>query len=238
MSEGQHIHSSAKIGQNCEFGYNVIIGKDCTIGDGVVFHNNVVVYDGVSIGAGSEIYDGACIGRPPKTSGNTVCKLQDSYGPTQIGQGCVIGAYAVIYADTVLEDRVLVGDHASIREQCHFGESSLMASFTSTGHHVRLGKRSKVMNYTHLVTWTDIGDDVFIGVGVISTNDNKMRLRGKAVGEGGGMKVADKAKIGSGSIMLAGVHVGRRSVVGAGSLVNCDVEEYAFVNGMVPAKKI
>ena len=49
--------------------------------------------------------------------------------------------------------------------------------------------------------------------------------------------VEDDVWIGAGATILPGVHIGEGAIVGAGSLVLCDVEAYSIVAG-VPAKKI
>lgn len=228
MEGTPHIHPSASVGNGCVFGFNVVIGENCKIGDGVVFHNNVTLYPGVEIGDGCEIFDNACIGRPPRTCGNTVHKLKPEYAPAKIGKNCVIGVGAVIYAETVLGDRVLVGDCASLREQCSVGDEAVIASYVMTGHHVKIGRGTKVMNYSNITNHAEIGPDVFVGVGVVTVNDNAMRLKGSEVGGAGGQKISSGAKIGSASVILPGVEIGSEAIVGAASLINKNLKARTF----------
>ncbi len=214
---------------------DAVIGRDCKIGNNVIIHHNVVIYDGTEIGDGTEIFDGAVIGRPPKGSGNLIHKLEDKYTPVVIGKGCVIGANAVIYADNKIGDNVLIGDCAQLREGCVIEEKALVARLCTLNHHVKIGKSSKVMDNTHMTARAEIEDDVFVGVGVASANDNDMRIRGNEVGASNSIVFKKGSKIGSGAIILPGVIIGENAVVGAGSVVTKSVNQDEKVMG-IPAK--
>lgn len=211
------------------------IGTGCKIGKGVIIHHNVVIYPGTIIGDGTEIFDGAVIGRPPKGAGNLVHKLEDTFDPVEIGNGCVIGSNAVIYAANKLGNNVLIGDGACIREHANIGDKVLIAQQCTFNHHVTVKNNSKVMDLTHITARTVIEDDVFIGVGVSSANDNNMRIKGSEVGEASVITLKKGCKIGSGSTLLPGITVGENAVVGAGSVVTRDVSAESRVMG-VPAK--
>jgi acetyltransferase-like isoleucine patch superfamily enzyme len=89
-----------------------------------------------------------------------------------------------------------------------------------------------------------IEDEVFIGHGVMFTND----LNPRAVGPSGApqteadwalrtTRVKRAASIGSNATILAGVTIGEGATVGAGAVVTADVESYVVVAG-VPARLI
>jgi acetyltransferase-like isoleucine patch superfamily enzyme len=88
-----------------------------------------------------------------------------------------------------------------------------------------------------------MGDNVIFGHGVILTtgthNYGKVGIdRIKAVPRSGcDIVIEDGVMIGSGAIILGKVRVGRNAVVGAGSVVNRDVQSNTLVAG-VPAKLI
>lgn len=108
-------------------------------------------------------------------------KIAETFTPAVIGTSCVIGANVVIYAQTTLGNHVLLGDGVAIREGCVFGGDSLVAMNCTFNHNVTSGKRSKVMDLSHITADTVIEEDVLVGVGVSSANDNKMRLKGEKV---------------------------------------------------------
>ena len=222
-------------GTGCVFQANVQIGEGCELGDNVVIHNNVTLYPNTKVGSGTEIFDGAVIGRPPKGAGNLVHKLEDTFPPVEIGEGCVIGANSVIYADNKLDDNVLIGDCAQLREGCVIGKKALVARLCTFNHHVIMGENSKVMDSTHITARTVIEKNVFVGVGVNTANDNKMRIAGQEVGATMVITFKEGSKIGSGATILPAITVGENAVVGAGSVVTKDVPDNSVVMG-VPAK--
>ena len=211
------------------------IGEDCVIGKDVVIHHNVILYPGTKVGAGTEIVDGAVIGRPPKGAGNLVHKLESNFEPVEIGTSCVIGSNAVIYAANRLGNNVLIGDGAQLREHGDIGDNALIARLCTTNHHVTVKENSKIMDMTHITARTVVEEDVFVGVGVCSANDNTMRIKGSEVGEAAIITLKKGCKIGSGSTLLPGVTVGKNALVGAGAVVTKDVPETSTVMG-VPAR--
>jgi UDP-2-acetamido-3-amino-2,3-dideoxy-glucuronate N-acetyltransferase len=77
---------------------------------------------------------------------------------------------------------------------------------------------------------------VFVGPGVITTNDNTMARRGRdAPLEGPRLRRA--SRIGGGAIICPGVEVGEEAYVAAGAVVTADVSSHAAVMG-VPARQV
>ncbi len=224
LSKSAHIAEDAKIGENCVIGENVII------------HHNVVLYPGTIVGDGTEIFDGAVIGRPPKGAGNLVHKLEKSFDPVEIGKGCVIGSNAVIYAANKLGNNVLIGDGAQLREHGYIGDNVVVSRLCTTNHHVTIKNDSKILDTTHLTSRTIVEENVFIGTGVNTTNDNRMTIKGSEVGEANIIVFERGCKIGSGSTILPNVKVGQNAIIGAGSVVTKNVKKNTKVMG-IPAKE-
>ncbi len=213
-----------------------ILGKNCLIGKDVIIHHNVVLYPGTVVGDGTEIFDGAVIGRPPKGAGNLVHKLESSFDPVEIGQGCVIGSNAVIYADNKIGNNALIGDGAMLREGCRLGNNVVFSRLCTTNHHVTIKDDAKVLDSTHITSRTIIEEEVFVGTGVNTTNDNRMTIRGREVGEANIIILKKGCKIGSGVTILPNIKVGENAIVGAGSVVTKDVKQNTKVMG-VPARE-
>ena len=230
------IHETAVIGADCVLPSSATVGENCVLGDGVVLHENVVLYPGTRVGDHTEIFDNTVIGRPPRSAGNLVHKLNDTFQPVVIGSSCVIGCDVVLYAESVIGDHVLIGDGAKIRENACLKDYALVAMNCTLNHHVTVGERSKVMDLSHITARTVIEEEVFVGVSVSSANDNNMRLKGKEVGGAQIIRLERGARIGSGSILLPGVQVGADAVAGAGAVVTRDVPAGTRVMG-IPAKE-
>lgn len=230
------IHPSAHLGENCQIGNFVTIGADCVLGNGVVIHNNVTLYPGTQIGDNTEIFEGAVIGRPPKTVGNMIHKVGKNFLPSKIGNGCVIGSNSTIYAQVTMGDHVLIGDGVRLRENAKIGDSVLIAMNCTVNHDVTIKNRSRVLDLSHITAYTIIEENVFVGVGITSCNDNAMRMEGSELGSSVHIHMERGCKVGSAVAILPGVTIGEDSFVGASALVTRDVPADTRVMG-IPAKE-
>jgi acetyltransferase-like isoleucine patch superfamily enzyme len=195
----------------------------------------VTIYDGVVLGDHVEIHPGAVLGRQPKGIGATARPI--SYEKNvKIGERSQIGPHSVIYYDVKIGMNTLIGDGASIREQCVIGDHCVIARCVTLNYNVKVGDRTKVMDSTHITGNTEIGDDVFVSVLVSTANDSSFGINGYHESEILGQKIENGAMIGAGASLLPGVKIGEHSVVGSGSVVTRDVAPMTLVVG-VPAKK-
>lgn len=110
------------------------------------------------------------------------------------------------------------------------------------GLHIFIGDRTYInYNFTALdVCPITIGQDVFIGPQVTlicATHPLDYRRRTDGINLGGPITIKDGAWLGAGVIVLPGVTIGTRSVVGAGAVVTKDVPDDTLVAG-VPAKVV
>lgn len=126
---------------------------------------------------------------------------------------------------------------------CVIGDESRVGTFVEIQRGARIGRRCKVQSHTFICEGVDIGDEVFIGHGVMFINDRHPR----ATNEDGQLKGADdwrcertvigqRASIGTGAVILCGVTIGDGAQIGAGAVVTHDVPAGATVVG-VPARQ-
>ncbi|EHC10603.1 acyltransferase [Fischerella thermalis] len=127
---------------------------------------------------------------------------------------------------------------------CTIGDETKIGTFVEIQKNVIVGSRCKVSSHSFLCEGVILEDEVFIGHGVMFTND----IYPRATNEDGSLKtdadwdvvetrVKYRASIGSNATILAGVTVGEKAIVGAGAVVTRDVPDYAIVVG-VPAQII
>jgi acetyltransferase-like isoleucine patch superfamily enzyme len=125
---------------------------------------------------------------------------------------------------------------------CEIGDESRVGAFVEIQKGVKIGRRCKISSHSFLCEGVTVEDRVFIGHGVMFTNDKLPRATNK---DGSPQSEADwavipttvreGASIGSNSTIIAGVTIGENAIVGAGSVVTRDVEPNTVVAG-VPAK--
>jgi bifunctional UDP-N-acetylglucosamine pyrophosphorylase/glucosamine-1-phosphate N-acetyltransferase len=127
----------------------------------------------------------------------------------QVGAGCEVGPFSHLRPGTVLHDRAEVGNFVEVKQS-------------------ELGPGTKAKHLTYLGD-TTIGAGANIGAGTITANyDGRVKHR---------TRIRDGAFIGSGTILVAPVEVGKDAATGAGAVVTRgrDVPPGSTVIG-VPAR--
>lgn len=233
ISERAHVEAT-EIGAGTQIGPFAVVEAGARLGRNVVIHTHAFVGAGVVLGDDVEVWHGAVIGKPPKGAGATA--RQPVYEQrVSIGAGTSVGPHAVIFYDVTIGQNTLIGDGASVREQCRVGDQCIVSRYVTVNYNTTIGNRVKIMDLTHITGNAVIEDDVFISTMVGTMNDNKMSLRSYRPGEITGPHVQEGASIGGGAMLLPNVKVGRQATVAAGAVVTKAVPDHALVFGM-PAK--
>ncbi len=134
-----------------------------------------------------------------------------------------------------------IGENTIIRDfvnifGCKIGKDCKIAPFVDIQKGVTIGDKCAIEAFAFIPTGVTIEDEVFIGPHVCFTNDKKPR----AVNPGWKVvptTVKKGASIGAGSIIMCGVTIGEKAMVGAGSVVTKDVPANTLVIGN-PAKEV
>jgi UDP-2-acetamido-3-amino-2,3-dideoxy-glucuronate N-acetyltransferase len=149
----------------------------------------------------------------------------------------------------MIADSVQLGHDVSIPQPqlvnlygCAVGDSSKIGAFVEIQRGATIGRRCKISSHTFICEGVAIEDGVFVGHGVMFTND----LYPRAVTADGSLqtdadwqvietRVKAGASIGTNATILAGITIGEGAIVGAGAVVTKDVAPYTIVAG-VPAR--
>ncbi|MBN9234009.1 MULTISPECIES: acyltransferase [Phyllobacteriaceae] len=124
---------------------------------------------------------------------------------------------------------------------CSIGAGSRIGAFVEIQRNAVVGKNCKISSHSFICEGVTLEDGVFIGHGVMFTND----LYPRAVTPNGALQsdadwtvtpttVKRHASIGSNATILAGIVIGEGALVGAGAVVTRDVPDFSIVAG-VPA---
>lgn len=127
---------------------------------------------------------------------------------------------------------------------CRIGGETQIGPFVEIQKNAVVGRRCKISSHSFICEGVEIEDEVFIGHGVMFTNDRfpfATTPEGELTREGDWKllrtRVLCRASIGSNATILPNLTIGRGAVVGAGAVVTRDVPDGAIVAG-VPARVV
>lgn len=119
---------------------------------------------------------------------------------------------------------------------CELGEEVFIGPFVEIQCDVRIGARTRVQSHSFICSLVEIGEDCFIGHGVMFINDAFQEGRLGKKEEWKKTYIGSRVLIGSNATILP-VSICDDVVIGAGSVVVRDISESGFYAGN-PAKKI
>jgi UDP-2-acetamido-3-amino-2,3-dideoxy-glucuronate N-acetyltransferase len=157
---------------------------------------------------------------PSAPANEAPCRLIDD---VEFGEDVIVFAFTNLYG-------------------CRIGDGTRIGPFVEIQRGASVGARCKIQSHTFVCDGVEIGDEVFVGHGVMFVNDKFPRATNEA-GELAAaadwallpVRVRSGASIGSGAVVLGGITIGERAVVGAGAVVTRDVAAGEVVAG-VPAR--
>ncbi len=193
--------------------------NEAHMANGVWMQDPSAVYldEGVKLGRGVRLYPGVHL------EGTTAVGANSELGPDVFIRDSEIGAgvkvwYSVIRGAT-LADGVEVGPYASLRPDSVFEEGSKAGTFVETKNST-IGPGSKVPHLSY-VGDADIGKGVNVGAGTITVNYDGVDKHHTVIEDG--------AFIGSDSMLVAPVTIGKNAMTAAGSVITSDVPDGALV---------
>lgn len=149
-------------------------------------------------------------------------------------------------ADSVILGRGVQIFHPSLVNLygCTVGDDTRIGTFVEIQKNASIGMRCKISSHSFICEGVVIEDEVFIGHGVMFTNDRYPR----ATTSGGQLqteadwsvevtRVRRGASIGSNATIVSGITIGVGALIGAGAVITRNVPDYAVVAG-VPGRVI
>jgi bifunctional UDP-N-acetylglucosamine pyrophosphorylase/glucosamine-1-phosphate N-acetyltransferase len=160
------------------------------------------------------------------------------YPGTVIEEACIIGSGNVIYTsrisnsiigsnnvidnavieDSEVSDNVTIGPYAHLRPKAVIGDGVRIGNFVEIKNS-RIAKHTKAAHLTYIGD-SDIGARVNFGCGVVTANYDGVRKHKTEIG--------DDAFIGCNVNLIAPIKIGKKALIGAGSTITRDVEDYAL----------
>jgi UDP-N-acetylglucosamine acyltransferase len=159
IPQNSHVDPSSKIGANVKIHPFVYIEADVEIGDNTEIMPFTSIMNGSRIGANCKIYQGSIIGADPqdfrRQGEKTYCYIGndtivrenviinrgiDPNKGTKIGSGCFVMAKSHICHDSVIEDKVVIGNGVTIAGDVLIETCSILSSNAILHERSQVGK--------------------------------------------------------------------------------------------------
>jgi UDP-2-acetamido-3-amino-2,3-dideoxy-glucuronate N-acetyltransferase len=147
-----------------------------------------------------------------------------------------------VHPTAVIEDDASIGagtqvwNGSHIRANSRIGQRCVIGFSVFIDSEVVVGDRCKIQNHVSIYRGVTIGDDVFVGPGVMFTNDRLPRLLVEDW-QLSRTEVGTGASIGANATVVCGVEIGSGALVGAGAVVTKSVGPHELVLGN-PARRV
>lgn len=148
-----------------------------------------------------------------------------------------------IHESAIVDEGAQIGDGSRIWHWVHvcggavIGEGCSLGQNVFVGNRVVVGDKVKIQNNVSVYDNVTLEDDVFCGPSMVFTNVYNPRSSIERKDEYRDTLVQKGATLGANCTIVCGVTIGKYAFVGAGSVVNKDVPDYALVVG-VPGRQI
>lgn len=207
-----------------------LIGDNVKLGDGVTIGARSIVYDNVDLGDNCKVGADVILGEPtaqiysdPESYRNPMLK---------IGRDAIIRAGSILYSGSEFAPRLETGHRVTIRENTSAGINFRIGTLSDIQGNCEFGDFVRLHSNVHIGQKNIVGNYVWIFPYVVLTNDPHPPSDYLV-----GCTIDDFAVVATMSVVLPGVHIGRDSLVGAGSIVGRDVGAEDVVAGN-PAKRV
>ncbi|MBT5400741.1 N-acetyltransferase [bacterium] len=149
----------------------------------------------------------------------------------------------IVHETTIVDKGAIIGNKTKIWHWTHICSDALIGDNCSLGQNIFVGNKAiignnvKIQNNVSIYDNVTLENDVFCGPSVVFTNVYNPRSHVSRKNEYRDTLVCNGATLGANCTIVCGVKIGKYAFVGAGSVVNKDIKDYALVVG-VPAKQI
>lgn len=230
------VASGARLGPGVTVATGAVIHDGARIGAGTTIGHGTVVHAGVELGENCVVEDLVVLGKRPRLRPGSSAATGAQLTTLTIEDSVTICCGAVVYAGAVLGASAIIGDQAQVRERSRVGARSVVGRASCVDFDVRVGAGVLIQTGVYVTGGSVVEDDVFIGPGVVTTNDHTMgrHPRGEALR---GPTFRHACRVGGGVVLLPGVEIGEEAFVAAGAVVTRAVGARQVVMG-VPARAV
>ena len=236
ISERAVVAAGAEIGPGVTVAPGAVIHDGAQVGTGSHVGSGTVVHAGVSIGEECVIEDLVVLGKQPRLRPESSAATGEQPGPLVLGDQVTVCCGAVVYAGSRIHAGAIIGDQVQVRERSEVGAGSVVGRASCVDFDVRIGAKVLIQTNAYVTGGSVVEDEVFLGPGVVTTNDHTMGRH--AHGEPlQGPTFRRACRIGGGAVVVPGIEIGEEAYVAAGAVVTREIEPRRVVIG-IPARVV
>jgi acetyltransferase-like isoleucine patch superfamily enzyme len=218
VAPGAVIHDGARVGARASVGSGTVVHAEVQVGENCTVEDLVVLGKRPRLRRGSSAASGGRLAALVVEDRVTVC------------------CGAVVYAGSRIRSEAIIGDQAQVRERSEVGRGSVVGRASSVDFDVRIGANVLIQTMVYLTGGSIVEDEVFLGPGVVTTNDHAMGRHPRAVPLRG-PTFRRACRVGGGAVILPGIEIGEEAFIAAGAVVTRDVAPRQVVIG-VPGRVV
>jgi acetyltransferase-like isoleucine patch superfamily enzyme len=212
-----------------------VVLERARIGAGTRIGSGAVIYPGTQIGEGCLVEEGAVLGKRPRLRRGSSAAGR-ALEALVVEPEATVCCGAIVYAGARVAGQAIIGDQAQVREGAIIGSHSVVGRASCVDFAAQVGSRVLIQTGVYVTGESMVEDDVFLGPGVLTTNDDTMGRHDR--GARLSAPVFRRAcRVGGGVTLVPGVEIGEEAFVAAGALVTRDVASREVVMG-VPARVV
>jgi acetyltransferase-like isoleucine patch superfamily enzyme len=235
VADGAFVDPEAHLDERVTVAAGAVVEAGARLGAGTSIGSGAVVYAGTELGSDCLVEPGAILGKRPRLRPGSSA-AGESGGELRIADGVTVCCGAVLYASARIGAGAIIGDQAQVRERSVVGAGTVVGHASTVDFECVVGERVRIQTGVYITSGSLVEDDVFLGPGACTTNDDSMGRHEPGVGLAGAV-LRRACRVGGGAVLTPGVTIGEEAYVAAGAIVTRDVGAREVVMG-VPARVV
>jgi UDP-3-O-[3-hydroxymyristoyl] glucosamine N-acyltransferase len=232
--DGAFVSPSADLEAGVVLDPGAVVHPGVRLGAGTTVASTAVILPGTVIGARCLIEPGAVLGKRPRLRPGS--SASGAVGDLVVEDEATICTGAVVYAGARIGAGAIIGDQSHVRERAVVGARTVVGRGSTVDFGAQVGERVSIQTLVYVTAGAVVEDDVFLGPGVVTTNDDTMgrHPRGQALR---GPVLRRACRVGGGAVLTPGTVIGEEAFIAAGAVVARDVAPREVVLG-VPGRPV